>query len=448
MKRNLSLLGILIFLLAITWWFQERGSELEQASIEERELVFNPEKEGGLSKLGFSGVEIHIQGEDYFVGEKKIAANQIRVAEVFAALEGLAVIRSLNPEEVAALDTELAFPKESILSVNFTTPKGTTSFVIGAPIKTSNGRFYAKIGEQLIIVEDRRPLMEAYQQGDENDLRLRRLRTLFSELKEDFFYDTHLFAGPFRISYAAFDNRFARPYEVDLVKRSTNPEPPRGIAYDLGEFDAWKDTLELMEAASLHTAYNQKSLDKFRAQLKLKDAQGKTVELSLFGKYGPLEGDFVISSESDYLYELGQNHAGVFFQNVQDFWQINALAREEAMQLKLSNDKISHELLIKAGRVFEVEVQNSKIEPRRDRLAVFYNLLTGRAAYISELAEAKAVGLESKIVVEASGKTLEFAGSAQEWVIVDRVNRVAYHYRKRDFPDLPSELADYFGNKK
>ena len=432
-------------MLAITWWFQERGAEVEKASTMERELIFNPEKEGGLIKLSFGSVDVHIQGENYFIGEQKILADNIRVAEVFAALEGLAVIRALTTEEITVLDQELAFPNNSQLKIDFTTPKGVTSFIIGAAIKTSNGRFYGKIGDKFIILEDRRPLMEAYQQDNENDLRARRLETLFSTLKEDFFYDTHLFREQPRLVYAAFDNRFARPYEVDLSKRTTNPAPPAGIAYDLGEFDAWKDTLELMEAATLHTSYNEKSLDKFRGQIKVKDVDGKKIELSLFGKYGPLEGDFVISSDSTYLFELGENHAGVFFQNVQDFWQIHAIAREEAMQLKLSSGKENYNLNIKAGRVFEVEVQNSKVEPRRDRIAVFYNLLTGRAAYISELAEAKAVGLDTKIIVQASGKTLEFASSTQEWVIVDRANSVAYHYRKRDFPDLPSELADYFG---
>lgn len=445
MKRNLTLFGVLILLLGITWWFQERGAEIEKATTLERELIFNPEAEGGLQKLSFGSVDIYIDGEKYYVGQQRISANNVRVAEIFATLQGLAVIRSLSEEEATALDQQLAFPSEQTLRIDFTTPKGVTTFVIGAPIKTSEARFYGKISDKLIIIEDRRPLMEAYQQESESDLRLRRLQTLFSTLKEDFFYDTHLFREQFTIAYAAFDNRFARPYEVDLLKRTTNPAPPRAIAYDLGEFDTWRETLELMEAATLHTAYNEKSLDNFRAQLKLKDAQGKTVELSLFGKYGPLTGDFVISSNSDYLFELGENHAGVFFQNVQDFWQISALAREESMQLKLSDSKASYDLTLKADRVFDVSVKNASVDPRRDRLAVLYNLLTGRAAYISELAEAKALGLESKIIVEASGKTLEFAGSVQEWVIVDRANSVAYHYRKRDFPDLPSELADYFG---
>lgn len=447
MKRNLSLLGILIFLLLCTWWFQERGSEIEQFEREEAMRIFNPEEQGGLLGLSFDKVKFTYDEkvDAFYIGEEKILAHPVRMQEVFDALDGLALMRVLDQEEVKALSENLAFP-ESSNKITFTTAKGNTDFVIGARLATDANRFYGRLANKVIVLEDQRPLDVAYQDEDEGNLKEQRLRTLFS-LAPDFFYDTRLFADDFHVVQAAFDNHLVRPFEVMFENKITSPKPEFGIGYDLNEFEVWRSALEGLEAQTLYPSYKKESLKKYRGQLRLKDADNKSIELSLFGEYGPLKGDFVISSDNSYLYELGDNSAGIFFQNVQDFWDISLLKLSGEFELRMSDGNAKYQIDLIPGNVFNVRVKNSNKEARRDRFAVFHAMLTGRASYVSSIEDVKSAGFKALFNLQVGPRALSFGTIAQEWVIIDEANTVAYHYKLRDYPDLPTRLDEFFGTK-
>lgn len=444
MKHNLALTTILAALLFFTWLYQEKAGENHRVELAHQELIFDPSEQGGLISLSFNNVVLYKRNESFTVGEKAIPANPIRVSEVFQTLSGLAVIRKLSEPEAVTLDMKLAFPEKSLITVNFKTAEGDTPLVIGSRLATNSSRFYASLGKNVMILEDRRPLPMAYQQEDEGELKQKRLETTFS-LPEDFFFDTRLFRMPYKISSASFDNPLSRSFAADFMKRKTMPVPMSGLAYDIGEFDAWKDAIELLEAAKLFPSYDPSLLLKLRAQLKLIDMNGEKVELSLFSGYGSLNGDFVISSHSPYLYELGDNHSGIFFQTLQDFWQLQFIPPEGPLELLLSSGEKKYQIKMQPGQVFEVEVPDEKIEPRRDRLAVLYSLLTGRAHYVSDLSDLE---ITECFALKLKSRNAVFAENKMEWLLIDSVNELAYRYQKRDFPDLPAKLDEYFGMSK
>ncbi len=287
-------------------------------------------------------------------------------------------------------------------------------------------------------------MQTVYQSEDEGSLKEQRLRTL-TTLPEDFFYDTRLLDDGFRMRHVVFDNRLSRPYEVDMDKNITNPPVMEGLSYDLDEFEAWRSMFEGLEAQTVHVSFNETSLKDYRGQLRLKDKDGKTIEFSLFGQYGPLPGDFVITSENSYLYELGDNHAGIFFQNVQDFWNLSPYVQQRELALKLSDGQQQYRVVLVPGNVFNVRVENSNKEPRRDRFAVLYAMLNGRAHYVSDVDDAKAAGFKPLFNIQDGGRLFSFGTSPQEWVLIDETNSLAYHYRTQDFPDLPQKLGNFFG---
>ncbi len=442
MKRNLILLAVLIALLSVTWLINERGEENHRHEIAQDEMVFDPKQQGGLQSLSFGKTTLHLKGESFFVGEKKVPANPYKVEELFATLDALAAIRKLSKDEVAGLDLQLAFPQDQIITISFKTSKGITPFIIGAPLITSPGRFYARLGDQVMIVHDRKPLPMAYEQDNEADLKYRRLQTIFS-IAPDFFYDTRLFKEPVTIISANFDNPRFKNFSVDFTKMITQPKSYSSLGYDQKEFDAWSRTLISLEAATVLPDYDPKLLKKLRAQLKIKTQDSKTVELSLFSGYGSLKGDFVISSLSPYLFELADNQAGLFFQSLQDFWNLTLNLPSDQLPLVLSSAASKVELTLKSGNVFEVDLNDQSISPKRQYLAVLFNLLTGRARYVSDLVDLK---YKESFIIKYGNRSFLFASAVDEWLLIDSANKLAYHYLRRDYPDLPEKLEDYFGS--
>tara|TARA_R110002049_G_scaffold219962_1_gene391599 strand:- start:246 stop:1583 length:1338 start_codon:yes stop_codon:yes gene_type:complete len=445
MKRNLFLLVILSALISITWWFQERGGEIDRAEQEKKELIFDPKEFGGLVSMHFGDVDLYAQDDKFLVGDERIAANPFKIEEMFEALNSLAVVRKLSEKEAQALNANLAFRSQSPIKIFFKTMKRDINFLIGSKLATHSSRFYGKLGDTVLILEDRRPLLEAYNPDDEGDLKQERLRSIFT-INPEFFYDTRVFINPIKVAKATFDNpRVRKSVITDFVKKSTTPKPIAGLGYDLEEFNRWASTFEALEAHHIFPKYDAKLLKDLRAQVKVIDAQGSKIDLSLFSGYGSLPGDFVISSESHYLFELGHNHAGIFFQNVQDFWDISFLKPSESLSLFFKSEEKQIELKVLPGQQFEVEmISPLDLEPRRDRLAVFYSLLMTRARYVTDLID---LDYKQHFVLKADKRTVVFGEVPSQWVIVDSVNKLAYYYNKHDFPDLPSELDQYFGSK-
>lgn len=444
MKRNLRLLGILALLLTITWWLQERRIEIDAAKTSEREAIYNPKTLGQVKLIEFGDVKISFDSDSAYVGEQKILADTMRVNEVFAALDGLAAVRFLEPEEAQALDESFAFPPNETSTIRLVSEKGETIFKLGAKLSMTPAQFYGKINDTYVILHDRRPLAEAYQAGEESDLKEQRLRTTFT-LSEPFFYDHKIFKKTMIFHQASLDNNLVKPFKIDLKAMRTKPVPYAGLGYDEAEFERWYFALQSLRAEVLHIRYDPKKLKKYRAGIDLIDDKNQSYTLSLFGRYGSLEGDFLISSLDQHLYELTDNDAGVFFQNVQDFWQINLLPNNQVMELDLSDGTINVSLEIFNQERFEVNVKDEKLEPRRDRLAVLHAMLTTRARYVSEGASSE---LDALFAMKSMGRSFSFAEREQEWLVIDQANALTYHYLKRDFPDLPAKLADYFGKNK
>lgn len=444
MKRNLILTLVLIILVALTWWFQERGGKIDEQEQAKQELIFDPKEYGGLISIHFADVDLFAQGESFLVGEDRIPANPYKIEELFSAFNGLSVIRRLSQEEAKAVNTALAFDEESAIKISFKTVKKEVDFMIGSKLATHSSRFYGRLGPTILILEDRRPLLEAYNPEDEGEIKHHRLQDMFS-INPEFFYDTRLFTSPVSIVTAKFDHpRIQTSLKVNLKTKKTNPTAMNGIGYDLVEFDRWKMTLQNIEAKTIYPGYDTKLLKSMRAGLKLTSESGDQIDLTLFSGYGSLPGDFVISSQSPYLFELADNQAGIFFQNVQDFWDIRFVQHKSNLEVSLVSQQQNISLKMLPGQVFNIEMEPSlKLEPRRDRLAVLYSLLTSRARYITDIID---LSYKEHFVIKADKRTVVFGEVPSEWVIVDSANKLAYYYSKNDYPDLPSELSQYFGS--
>ncbi len=446
MKRNLILTFVLITLVALTWWFQERGGEVDKQEQAKRELIFDPKEFGGLISIHFADVDLYPKDENFFVGKSRIPANPYKIQEMFEALNGLSVIRRLSEEEARSVNTNLAFDDESIIKIYFKTVKKDVNFLIGSKLATHSARFYGRLGSTILILEDRRPLLQAYNPEDEGELKHHRLHDMFT-INPEFFYDTRLFTEPVSIARATIDNpRVRSSLKVNLKTKKTEPVPMSGLGYDLAEFDRWKTTLEGLEAKTIFPTFDLKLLKSMRAGLKLTTVDGEKVELTLFSGYGSLPGDFVISNQSNFLFELADNQAGIFFQNVQDFWDIRFIQHKANLDVSLSNQELTVALNLQPDQVFNVEIDPShKLEPRRDRLAVFYSLLTSRPRYITDLID---LTYKEHFVIKADNRTVVFGEVPNQWVLVDSANKLAYYYNKHDYPDLPSDLSQYFGSNE
>src|SRR5690606_19936565 len=151
-----------------TWVWHERGELLKRELSQKQEQVFDPCLGGGLKSITLPNAELFIKDTQLYIGQTKALADAVRVKELLDALDGFAAIRTLSKDEISQLEMQLAFAPEDSVTITLKTNDGNeTKFILGSRLPADQGRFYAKFGDKIIILHDRRPLENAYQQENE-----------------------------------------------------------------------------------------------------------------------------------------------------------------------------------------------------------------------------------------------------------------------------------------
>src|SRR5690606_10682712 len=185
----------------------------------QKEAIFSPETLGEVHSLQMGEHLFKFEQGKITIGEKNIEVDPVKMNEVFAVLDGFNALYFFTSEELAQFDMNFAFPEAS-KTFELKAQNSDIHLTLGVGVPAMPGQFYAKINDQVAIVYDKRPLPEAYQAQDEATLKRQRIEELF-KLEESFFYWAKLFKTPPQIVSVDFDNRFARPYVMNLENKTT-----------------------------------------------------------------------------------------------------------------------------------------------------------------------------------------------------------------------------------
>ena len=455
-NKNVFLFLSLVVLLTATYWFEERGKILSDASESERTMILNTADFGKMK--GFEGIKLNVEkkGEKYFSRENQLPMSEARLNEFFKILSGLKIKTFLKDEDVARVGRAFYIPDEA-LKLNFQFEKGDLSFSLGKKLSYDQ-TFYMEITEagkkRIVIVSDESPDPGVYKTDQEyqrSEAKYKRLEIVFM-LTNNYFYDARVFKDLYlddksihfnTVSIATFRNK---KFSIDFKSTMTTPPAPHGINAFEENWISFHQSLSHLEARNLYAPYEKNALSEILSHFEIDDRDGRHIVLDVYKKFGELNGYFLTSSLDKTLYVLKPEDARLFFINVQDFWKkrLAPSLKEYKLGLTFFNSKLD-EVNISDGELFKVTSNQSKISVKSLEFKKLIDFIKSEGDHLSELTEKPSEILKKQVLqLSFENRSLSVILEDNDAVVVDLNLKVKiHHYVGANLP-FSIKRADYF----
>lgn len=371
--RNLFLFLFLVIGLSVTYWFEERGSNIKRVEEKSQYQILNVKEFGELK--GFKGIKLNFKKVgDTFISHDNIEFSTKKTNEFFTILSGLKAKSIIPNEDVVKVGRQFYIPDDS-MKMSFEFEKGELEFILGKKLEYDQA-FYMDIVKkgthQIFIVNDESPDPNVYKNDSEykkSDAKYKRLEMMFL-LTNIFFYETKVFVHQNydekkinfkKIDISTFKNK---KFQVDFEKTITVPEVPKSLKYDEDNWLAFHKTLINLDAKTIYYPIISINLDELLSRFEVTEREGKTYTVDIYKKYGSLSGYFLKTSLSDKLYELKNEDAQYFFVGVQDFWKKIIIPNSKEYDLKMvfRSDKSREETVkVSDKEIFNVTSPNKTL---------------------------------------------------------------------------------------
>lgn len=451
--KNIVLFLILVAALAVTYWFEERGNRNTMMSEAKKSEILNAEKLGELQ--GVQGLKIDFvkKGEQYFARENNLLLNKARIDEFFKILSGIKVKSYLTTEDVAKVGKSFYLPDES-LRLTFLFEKGSMSFTLGKKLDFDQ-TFYMEVekdgNKQIVIAEDQSPDPGVYENDKDyqrSDAKYKRLQVIFM-LTNVYFYDSRVFKDFYtdeqavnfeEISIATFRNK---KFSVNFKTTSTNPPAPSSLGYFEDNWLSFHKLLTNLEGRTVYTPYEQSALSEVLSQLEIKDRAGRQITLTVYKRFGELNGYFMTSSLDKLLYVLKPDDARYFFVNVQDFWNKKIVPAEKEYNLTLTfADGKSEQVKIIDRELFKVDSAKAARSLEFKKLIDF---LKTEGDHVSDMTEKPTEILRKNVLrVQFENNDLNVILEDNDAILVDIKNKLKIHHYVGATVPFSIKRTDYF----
>ena len=455
--RNLILFLILVVFVALTYWFEEKGTA-DKNQFEQKKYSILDAKDLGEMK-GFTGIKLNFKkvGDHFVAAENNLELSPKKVEEFFTILAGLKTKSLIPNEDVAKIGRQFYIPDET-MKMTFQFEKGEMQFILGKKLDYDQA-FYMDVIKggihQMFVVNDESPDPGVYtneKDYNRSDAKYKRLTMMFL-LTNVFFYETKVFNHQNydvqkinfkKIDISTFRNK---KFQVDFEKTMTNPPVPKGLAYDEDNWIAFHKTLTTLEGKTIFYPLKESNLDEVLSRFEVTDRAGKSYFLDVYKKYGSLTGYFLKSSlDKDKLFELRNEDAMYFFINVQDFWkkQIIPLAKEYDLKLSFRLDKGRSETIqVSDKEIFNATSSNKTLRILEVKKLVDFMKLFGD--HVSEVTRPYEKSLKNIVLdIYFENRHLGVMLEENDVVLVDFDNNIKlHHYVGKTIP-FSYRVHDYF----
>jgi hypothetical protein len=452
-NKNLLLFFILIAALAITYWFEERGNRNAMMTENQRTEILNAEKLGELKSVKGIKLDFDKKGEQYFARDNGLLLSKPRLDEFFKILAGIKVKTFLKDEDVAKVGKAFYIPDEA-LTLRFQFEKGAISFTLGKKLEYDQ-TFYMEVEKegkkQIVIAQDDSADPNVYNNDKDyqrSEAKYKRLQIVFM-LTNLYFYDTRVFKDMYpddktiyfdEVIVSTFRNK---KYSLNFKTTTTNPPAPPSLGYFEYNWISFHRMLTKLEGRTVYTPYEPSALSELLSQLEITDRSGKKIILTVYKKFGELNGYFMTTSFDKILYALKPADAPYFFVNVQDFWNKKIAPREKEFNLTLTFvDGKSETVKISDKELFKVETPKSVRSLEFKKLIDFLKV---EGDHISEMTEKPSDILKKNVLrLNFDNRNLSVILEDNDAILVDVDQKLKIHHYVGATIPFSIKRSDYF----
>lgn len=452
-KNNLILLVVLVLSLIITYFLIEKRNFDKNNSLDREAKILNFDKLGEIKRFTTQKADIVKEGDNYLMKATRYPVNKKRLDEVFAVLSNIKN-KSLVPfNEVQKVGKKFYIPDDQ-MKLGFYFESETVFFILGKKLEFDQS-FYMEIVREtsngtesaLVVAYDSSLDNGVYQSEDEmkrSSAKYRRLQALFF-LGESFYNDLRIFKDRYdeekilfkEVSIATFRNK---KFSINFEKTKTIPEAPAGIGYfDDNWIEFYRNFIQL-SASGIMLDYKKALLKEPLSQISIIDRNNQTEELTLYRKYGSLNGYFLVSTLEKSLMELDKDKAQYLLLNVQDFWDKKIKIPGKVFELAFYNDRkqIISRMTVRDLELFRAEKLDGK-EPENVNIKKLIDFIKTNSNHV-DVVERSDQELIKKIRFSFSINKKTFGVIYEDSVLIflDHEMNLMYHYYVGS--DVPFEL--------
>ncbi len=421
MKKNLGLFAILVALLGLTYFFQEKTSEKKY----EENLVKDKLYPEEIHQITISGMSASKSEGKWKAGDILLSHNLMRLVE--EKIYQLKKVKSVSGEKKDFFSSPVEF------TVN------NEELILGELSLDRQGFYLSRNGEMMLAVLEgsSRELM-----SDEKDIqgrKLQEMKVLLTKRPEEL-YETQLFRfyPDLPLGKVTIKVPDTLAFELDLKNNTTTPPPFPGISVHE------KLPAKFMSLLSQVTLKEEIPYDKFGTKLGeiTFSADGKGVMWELYTR-NPVTADAVLTDpvrQKAWLMIGGT--LKVFFIQLQDYWDKKNIPPEhfrpfDRTPMTLTEGNLRTIVTLVNKEPLEFESSGFQVNKEKMLELVSYALNLGpldQASRVSLLSnsERKQVLSEKHLQMEIFGQELLFWVKAEELIIVNLTQGYKAHYPRAD----------------
>lgn len=423
MKKNLALFGVVILLLGVTYIFQEKRSEQEYNSKEERDRLL----QGELTRLKLPSVEATKKDDgSWWAGETLLSHNTFKQIE--KKLSEIKKIKTIQGE------WKTFFGHPFIFEVN------NEKWTIG-DMSLSKDSFYIARDEEIYLAVIEGPSQLTH---DESEIEATKLNDLVSSLSKpmDDLKETQLFRfyPNLPMERVVVDVEGSLPFELNFKNGTTLPPPISGIEV---HHDLARKFLSLLTQINIkdEVSYSEKLKFKKLGSVKfIKEDELVTWELWL--KDGKSADAYILDSEKKRAYLMVGGTLRVFFIQVQDYWDKKVIPPKDFVSFSKTSANFiqgNKEALVTIfnRQPLEFEVKGYKVDQAKMEflLQFIFNLDSkDQAERVSQLSktERQQILNEEHLRIDVLGQELLLWRKTEELIVVNLTQGYKAHFNLVD----------------
>lgn len=448
MKKNLILLIILAGSLVFTYWYEELGGEKKRLSQKQAKALFQNKNLGELKAIKFPKFNLILKDGKYFTKENNYPADKKKTEKIIEVLSALEVVSIIDKEKIKS-PRKYFFPQED-LYFSFEFERGELSYRLGAKLDYSQ-EFYVEVGlgneKNLVVAKDSTPQYGVYQEKslERSSQKYDRFKYILS-LREKDLFDTNPFKNqPLVLGKVMVENSRNKKFEIDFVKKTTNPLTFKNLSYKVDLFDEYAEKLANLKGINIHFDPASKDLSDLESTLLFPQ------KASLYKTFKGREGYFLKVDGDKDLYELSQKDSALFFSNIQDFWNKEIINPEfyhtPATFIFEGKPKVS--VRIKDSKPFEVQSFDAPFKINQDSFKKIYSLLLNPAERVAEFDDYLKEGLNKSLFnIQVNDLMFKIFKTKNELLFVNEKDKLVYIYDVGIENPIEVKFENYFYRKK
>lgn len=421
MKKNLLLSGVLVVLLGITYFAQEKKNE----KTFEESLVKDKLFPAPITRLKIAGIDAEKTGKSWMSGEKLLSHNVMNMVE--EKIRQLKKVKTVTGNKADFFSSAIAF------SVNG------DELLVGDLSLDRQGFYLSHNGEMMLVVLEG----SAHEiTRDENELqptKYNELRALLSKSPKEF-AETQLFRFypelPLeRVTVKATD---ALPFEIDLKANATTPPPFPGIS----THEKLKEKfISLLSQVTLKEEIPYGPFGSKLSELTFMSS-GKAVMWELYSRSEKSADAIIVDPVRRRAWHMIGGTLRVFFVQLQDYWDKKIIPPSnfksfDRESLTFTEGNLRTVVVLVNREPFVFESTGFKVDQEKMLELITYSLNLGpldQASRVSLLSnsERKQVLSETHLRVEMFGQELLYWVRPEELIIVNLSQGYKAHFPREN----------------